>query len=445
VAVAVAAGAAAVWWRPGGTGHSPAAAGSPSSPQAGFDAQAGNDLQKYAPIRAAVSALFAARAAALRSGDLSAWKATVDPTRPALAKSQTMLFTNLRQLPLSRYSWGFDTTTQISGVPLPDSVKATLGAADEEYCPGMVVTYQLRGFDPQPVKDPYVPLVVRRGSHWYVAGDRTRAATFDESYDEPWTAGPIKVSVTRHAVVVVSTRDASRLSALDTEADDAVAVVESLWPSGWNHNVVLFASRDRDVFSSFVGRNGTTPDFSALSTAVGAFGRSRPESLRVVLNTAEVAPGSSFLPVLLRHEFTHVAQWNTHAPGTPLWAIEGIAEYTSYLHHLTLARVASHLVALAKANRWPSHMPASVTFYGPDPGQTYHYDMAWLAWEYMSERYGESTVKRVYARLSSIQAPMGSAAALKQEAATFPALLHISETSFVKRVEAWTAQSFGPA
>jgi nucleoside-diphosphate-sugar epimerase len=70
----------------------------------------------------------------------------------------------------------------------------------------MTVTYQLRGFDQKPVTDEYVPVMVRRGDHWFVAADHTRPATFDESFDEPWVAGPVRVRVAAHSLVVVSAR-----------------------------------------------------------------------------------------------------------------------------------------------------------------------------------------------------------------------------------------------
>jgi len=402
------------------------------------------DPKLFAPQRDAIARVFAAREQALQRGDLAAWLATVDPRQPALRTSQTVLFQNLRQLPLATYSWSYDTSTQVSGLPVPDAVKATLGTTQAVYTPGMRVRYQLRGFDPEPTTDQYDPLMVERGGQWYVAGDRTRAGSFDLSYDEPWTAGPIKVVTTQHVLVLVSPRDAARLGALGSQADAAIASVVGLWPKGWDHKAVLFATRDSDVFASFFGRNGTVSEASALTLAVSS-GTSGPQDVRVVLNTAEAPPGDSFMPVLLRHEFTHVAQWNTQAEGTPTWVIEGIAQYTAYRHHISRARVSREIVSDAKARRWSLRMPASSSFYGADPAQEYHYDMAWLAWEYVGEKYGDSKVVALYDRLATITDPLDSAAALKVEAADVQAVLHMSETSFVRAVETWTARSFQPA
>ncbi len=437
--LAVAAGAVALW---PSAGSGPAAAGSTASTgQSPPSGAADSDPKQYDTERAAVASVFAARAAALRTGDGVAWAATVDPAQPALRKSEATLFANLRQLPLASYSWAYDPSFQLSGYPLPDSVTSTLGHPDVAYSPGMTITYQLRGFDQQPVADPYVPVMVRRGGHWYVAGDRTSSATFGEAFDEPWTVGPVKVRRTSRSLVIVSARDAAQLPALARQADAAVAAVAAVWPSGWNHKVVLFATREADVFASYLGRNRAVSEASALTLGVGPARHAPPkDDTRVVLNPQYSRPGGRSIPALLRHEFTHVAQWNSQHAGTPRWAIEGIAEYTAYRHHLSEQRVSGQIVRDAKAHRMPRTLPASSSFYGPDPGESYHYGMAWLAWEYMAETYGEGRVKLMYARLSAIDTPPDGSVALKAEAAAFTAVLHISEPKFVKNLDAWAAK-----
>jgi hypothetical protein len=305
----------------------------------------------------------------------------------------------------------------------------------------MTVAYRFRGFDPQSTSDDYRPVMVERGTRWYVGGDRTSELF---RHDEPWAAGPIAVRVTKRALVVVSAGDAGRLGALATQADQAVDAVASLWPTGWSRTVVLFATRDPVVFASFLGHDRNVSEASGVTVGVGDSGGGEMDT-RVVLNTVDVPPGDVYVPVILRHEFTHVAQWNTQAAGTPRWVIEGIAQYTAYRHHLSRARVSRQIVADAKAHRWKLAMPPSSTFYGPEPAETEHYDMAWLAWEYISEHYGEKKLKALYGRLASITDTPDSTAALSLEAAAFPAVLHVSEAAFVKAVETWTARSFQPA
>ena len=140
--------------------------------------------------------------------------------------------------------------------------------------------------------------------------------------------------------------------------------------------------------------------------------------------------------MLLRHEFTHVAQWNSQSDGTPRWVIEGIAQYTAYRHHLSAGPgCRAQIVTDAKAHRWKRTCRRRTTFYGADPAQEYHYDMSWLAWEYIAEhvrrQQGQGAVHP--ARRPSTEPP-GSPAALQAEAAAFPPVLHVSETAFVKAV-----------
>jgi hypothetical protein len=404
------------------------------------------DAARYDAPRAAILAVFQARQAALTSGDLAAWMATVDPRQPTVQAYERQLFANLRQLPLSSYAWSYDPAVQVSGYPVPDSVRSQLGDPTDVYIPGMRVTYRFRGFDPQATWDQYAPVMVERAGRWYVGADRTRDASFDMAHDEPWTAGPIQVRVTKHVLVVVSAKDAGRLATLAGQADAAVAAVTSLWGTGWSHTAVLFATREPDVFASFLGRDRAVSEASGVTLGLPDDAVApAPQDTRVIVNPGDAPPGDPFMPVLLRHEFTHVAQWNSQADGTPRWVIEGIAQYTAYRHHLSRALVSRQIVNDAKAHRWRLAMPASSTFYGSDPAQELHYDMSWLAWEYVAERYGEKKLKTLYGRLATITAPLDSTAALRAEAAAFPAVLHTSESAFVTAVETWTARSFQPA
>jgi hypothetical protein len=402
------------------------------------------DASRFTPERAAALALFAARSAALRAGDLTGWLAQVDPDQPALRAAQTTLFTNLRQLPLASYAWTFDATTQVEGDPVPAAVKSSLTGATQVYSPGMSIRYQLRGFDAGPVADEYVPVLLRRGGTWYLAGDRTQPDSFGQALVEPWTQGPVKVKVTRHSLVVVSASDVGWLPALSAQADAAVAAVVSLWPKGWTHTAVLYATRSRDVFATFLGREADVSLDDAVTLGVGLPRQVRQhESTRVVLNPEYVVPGYSRMAPILRHEFTHVATWAIEQDGTPLWVTEGIAEYTAYRGHTSQQRVPNQIGKDARAHRMSPRLPATSTFYGGRT-QAYHYGVAWLAWEYMSETYGESKLRTMYLRLASISQPADSVAALKAENEDFVAVLHLPESSFVRSLNAWVAQVLQP-
>jgi hypothetical protein len=156
-----------------------------------------------------------------------------------------------------------------------------------------------------------------------------------------------------------------------------------------------------------------------------------------------VLPGYSRMGPVLRHEFTHVATWTVEKAGTPLWVTEGIAEYTAYRGHVTDQRVSFQIGKDARAHRMSPRLPATSTFYG-GPAQSYHYGVAWLAWEYMSETYGEPKLRVMYLRLAAITAPPDSRTALRAESAAFVAVLQLSEASYVRALNSWIAQVLGP-
>ena len=204
----------------------------------GASAAASASAADVAAEDAAARGILDRRAAALLHGSLTGWLAEVDPRQPALVAQQRMLFVNLRRLPLSLFRFG-----PYQGVPRgPVDVPATVTAAWSDfqavYSTWLVLEYQFRGFDRQPVVDQYIPIFVRRGGVWLLAGDQT-ATQGDYRWVEPWDKEPIAVGHGRHSLVVVSAKDAWRLPALVAGADSALRAVASMWPVG-NHQAVLY-------------------------------------------------------------------------------------------------------------------------------------------------------------------------------------------------------------
>ncbi len=446
VAGAVAVGVVAGPGRSHGSGTSSPGGSASASASPSDTAEAAVEAQVAATkaARDAALPLLAARSAALSKGDLAGWLAPVDPQQPALIKAQTVLFQNLRQLPLASYDWSADPIALSEGYPIPDSVRSQIAGGSGIAGPEMLLTYQLRGFDQVPVVETYVPVVFRRDGKWYLGADLTTQASHGAGRVEPWTLGAVRVTMTPHSLVIVSAGDAGRLKALAATADASIGAVAAMWPSGWSRKAVVYATRDADVFATFLGRDRNVEDADGLTLGVGPADHRRPhDDTRVVLNTKYVPPGSKLMPALLRHEFTHVALWNGEKDGTPTWAVEGIAEYTAYRKNPTSQRVSNKIGKDAKAHRLALTLPTSSSFYG-GVAQSYHYGIAWLAWEYMGETYGDAKVRAMYGRLSAISVREDSAAALAAESAAFVAVLHMPERTYVKKLDAWIAKVIRP-
>ena len=394
-------------------------------------------------LDAAVTLVLTKRATALAHGDLAGWLKDVDSTQPALVAHEKMVFTNLRKLPLGSYGWVEQSNATSANLATSQTATNLLTDHTATYSRGYRLRYAFRGYDASTVQDDYVPIFLLRGDRWLLAGDQTSTAGTRRA--EPWDKEPIVVGTGKHALVVLSASDAKKLPSVVKQADAAVGKVTAMWPSGWAHRVVVYDTRNADVFSTYLGRNASISDFDGLTVGMGHDDATRAsEPLRVVANPRYEPPGSKNLPALLTHEFTHVAKWADVGDGTPLWSIEGIAEYTTYRGHPYDQRVAEKIGKDGRSGHLPKSLPTASGFYHGGITEAYDYGMAWLAFEYMSETYGESKVRLVYERLAKISTPEDSAASRKAEAAAFQAVLHMSEAKFVSGLNKWIARVIRP-
>jgi hypothetical protein len=385
---------------------------------------------------AATLAILDRRAAALHKGDLAAWLADVDPDQPALVAHQKMLFTNLRKLPLSQFRW-----VALGGIavdfPVPASVTAKLTDEQAVYGSSVDLQYALRGYDAFAVDDDYSPIFLERGGRWLLAGDLTQSREADDAWVEPWDTEPIVVGTGKHSLVVLSASDAKKLKATVAQADAALGKVAAMWPVG-THRAVFYDTRNRQVFATYLGGSLGTDDYAGVTRALRdvSIGPG-PDDLRVVLNPKYAPPGSSQVPALMRHEFTHVAKWNDQGDGTPKWAIEGIAEYTAFRDRPSDARIDDKIAVDASKGHLPKTLPSSDSFFASDASSSYDYGIAWCTFEFISERYKETKVRALYEALAKIDSPRDSPAATAAEAHAFKSVLGMSEASFVKKLNAW--------
>jgi len=412
--------------------------GSAASSSAGESAAAAD----LAAEDAAAWAILDRRAAALQRGSLAGWLADVDPTQPALVAQQRMLFANLRRLPLALFRYGPYQGAPRGPVDVPPNAIPTSTSVQADYSMWVGLAYQFRGFDREPVVDQYLPIFVRRDGAWLLAGDQT-STQGDYRWVEPWDKEPIAVGRGRHSLVVVSARDARRLPAMVAAADSALSAVASMWPVG-NHQAVLYDTRNSDVFATYLGSEVPAGEYAGVTRGLGqGQTHSGDQDLRVVVNAAYDPPGSSGVPALLRHEFTHVAKWGDQGAGTPLWASEGIAEYTAYRSNVSAQRVSSQIGTDASHGRLPRTEPTDASFYAPATTD-YDYGFAWCTFEYISEQYSESKVRALYEAMATISAPADSAAAVAAQGRGFRRVLGISQAQFVRRLDAWITQVIRP-
>jgi hypothetical protein len=390
VVVALVAGLAVLLTRAGGSGGSPTRAG---------------DVDTAARDKA-VRSILDRRARAVLDRDEEAWLADVDPRATDFRRAQQTVFANLAQVEFA--SWDYELIGRDYDRPdLADTYDVPY------HLPAMLVHYAITGYDLGPVARPQVLTFVQRGKRWYVASDSDADSDLPETgHADPWDRRAMVAREGHHVLVLADAEDKGRLGALVRVSDDAVSKVARMWPDGWRRKVVVVAVRDQQLIETYFRTElqssdqvaaiavpavdtvpGWTPQGDASYDAkAGAATRSR-----VILNPRYFEPGNEDNAVLLTHEVAHVATQARTRAGAPIWLVEGIADYTAYR---TLRPFSVTLPgSLRKQVEAGSVDLPTYDFYQHDVPA--HYLAGFLACAFVSDRYGEGTLRRYYRALAA--------------------------------------------
>ncbi|TDB85953.1 hypothetical protein E1264_19430 [Actinomadura sp. KC216] len=319
------------------------------------------------------------RARAVRTGDRTAFLATVGSAPAAFQDAQARLYGNLRKLPLAGWH---------------EQVTATQ-AVDEENGVTVVrvkVRYKLRGFDSgEGARTRYLALTQRSGT-WTIVGDGSAYDFHDDA--EIWDAGRLSVVEGRASLVI---GDAAGLDEIAERLDAAVPAVDDVVGTGWARRAVALVPADEALAAALAGPGQGAGEFAAVATTVPPAGFD-PGGDRVV-----IAPGAFGRlnelgrGVVLTHELTHVATGAATDRTTPGWLIEGFADYVGYRgSEIGVRAAAGELRREVAAGRIPSALPAAAAFSGGSARLSQAYQEAWLACRMIADRYGEATLVRLY-------------------------------------------------
>ncbi|MGI5202925.1 hypothetical protein ACQEU6_15290 [Spirillospora sp. CA-108201] len=370
-ALALGAGGAAVLLAGGAglagsrSGGGAADAGAPASRAAGT----------FSPDAAA--AVLANRARAVRDGDRTAFLATVGHAPAAFQDSQSRVYGNLRKLPLEGWR------ERIAGTEAVDGATAVVRVE---------VRYRLRGFDRGHVARTRYLTLAPRGGAWTIVGDGTSRGLADDT--DIWDCGPLAVVRGRAGLVV---GDGAGLDGIAERLDAAVPVVTSVVGKAWAQRVVALVPADATVASALAGPAQSLGQIAALATVAPSAGGGRGED-RVIVSPGTFGRLNELgRDVVLTHELTHVATGGARDRRTPLWLIEGFADYVGYRRVKISARsAAGELRSEVSAGRAPSALPAAAAFAGGSPRLSQAYQEAWLACRMVADRYGEAALVRLY-------------------------------------------------
>jgi hypothetical protein len=344
-----------------------------------------------APSPAAVTTVLQRRSRAVLTHDRNAFLATVDPSGQAFRAGQEVLFDNLAKVPFA--SWR---------ETLADTRPAT--AADDGWTARLRLSYRLRGFDRKEiVATQYLTFDRRPRVGWVVSGDGTAHGLRDDP--QIWDGGVLTVVHGRHTLVLGEggpdfgdgEMRAAELRDIARRLDAGVSAVTAVVGDRWARRVVALAPATEQQAETLAGDMRNLGDIAALATAVGDGAAGGGD--RVVLTPSAFGRLNELgRRVVLTHELVHVAMGGALDTHTPMWLIEGLADYVGYKGTGVPARSAAReLAAIVRSGGLPSSPPDRADF-ADSAGDRLSaaYEEAWLACRMIAERYGEGTLVRLY-------------------------------------------------
>jgi len=340
---------------------------------------------------AALQALLDRRAKAIRDRDRKAFLADVDPTDAAFARRQQVEFDNLTRLPLAEFRYELRRGLSFGELVQP-GIRARYHSIVQ--APAVTIRYRLDGVDSEPVAAPWAPVFGAAGGHWRLAGvgDDPRLPTGTNG--QAWDSGAITVARSARVVLVLSAEDSGRAGDMLRMAEAGLDHVAAVRRGGWVGKVLITAVQDAKVFTTyFAGSPDRIDNFAAI--AVPYFAdvpewTSKPKyvATRVVFNPREFGADPAELAHDLTHEFAHAAMGPVTNDNSPLWMVEGFAEYVAFKPESV-----STAYARRSLDGFPTgSAPPDRNFYGDGR----NYVLGWLACRMIAQRYGEATMVALY-------------------------------------------------
>jgi hypothetical protein len=104
---------------------------------------------------------------------------------------------------------------------------------------------------------------------------------------------------------------------------------------------------------------------------------------------------------VLRHELTHVAARSDTVDGSPMWVLEGFADYSGYRESdIEFARIAPTLSAVVAQGGSPTVLPEDSDFSAGGVRTTLAYESAWSVFAFVAATFGEPSQRRLYMQLA---------------------------------------------
>ncbi|MTE14037.1 peptidase MA family metallohydrolase [Nocardia aurantiaca] len=235
--------------------------------------------------------------------------------------------------------------------------------------------------------DPQVPLVKRT------------MESYGKVIAETVATGPGRIGI-----VLGHSGQRADIDVLAGELAASTAAVTSLWGADWNQAPVVVVASSPSEFAALTHAVGDVPVEVAASTVADPF---RPGAQltgqRVVFGPESGRRlGADTLRSVLRHELTHMASRAVTVDGSPMWMLEGFAEYSAHraLRH-PITQIAPTLTARARAGDLPADLPPDAMFEPASGTASLAYEQGWSVCAFIADRYGDPELVDLYRQLAS--------------------------------------------
>ena len=342
---------------------------------------------------AALTGVLEQRAAAVRKHDEAAFLAGVDPADQRFVDRQRVEFQNLVALGPSTFTLTLSRAHDYE-VKNDDLIRRYPAGLRQL---GVTVKFAIPGVDPVPDAEPWIPTYALVGGKWLLVAEEGAGAGDRFPFGvggQPWEARPVVVVKTEHVVAVISKEDQEIATHLLKLAEHGMVAATKIRPDGWPGKVLLTAVSDQKIFESyFAGSKDKLAQVEAVTVPrygeVGEWDNDARFTLsRVVFNPATLGRGDDELQHTLTHEFTHVAFGPETTGATPVWLIEGMAEYVAFADD----GVADSFANRAASRVAGSDLPADRSFYNSAD----NYLLGWLACKLIAQKYGQPKLIALY-------------------------------------------------
>lgn len=299
--------------------------------------------------------------------------------------------------------WSYD-LDPADALPPPEPA-AQPTPPDELWAPAVSLHYALTGGDTVPTTRRLGYLFARRGDRWYLTSDDQLDNQGRTTWRGPWDYGPCQERRTGRAVVISHPGAESTADRVARELDAAVATVTDVWGPDWPQRVTVEIPAGLPELRSTVGSRFATDGIAAVTVADQVDHLAHTVTgARVVLNPDAVAALSdTALRVVLRHEVTHVAARGTTVDGSPMWLLEGFADYVGYRDSgMSPQYAAPDLAQLVRTTGPPPDFPANADFLSGGDKLGLAYQLSWSVARSVAERFGEPALLALYRQVATL-------------------------------------------